>query len=461
MIGNIMLMVIIAISIDARDMRIPARRSTEHNASCYAYLELEKTACYAGEPIPFQCHMYGPCDNVQNACLAWSDQEQHMYVYPQPHVSESDNKRVWTWLGVWYPHEPGSQRFPQLEVSYDYERRRKGRSGMFGSLWGGYLRERTHLPVRGSGSRIDVWNLPDHAVDAVGAFGICEWDHMPASLEVGRTYELHLRVSGAGNFPYIQAPSLREQEGLRWFYVGERMEHPVHAYQKTFVYAIYVTQPGTYTIDVSGWRVFNPTSHSTYTCHPGAYTMRAYGQAMSSEVQETDLPDTSSEQHADASSHEDNDDIPYLRYCVIPFRWFAYTLAIPFLISSGWLGYMGVCAYRSCHREWFTVKRAFRRVRRQMRHVEDPYYAYREFMYVFTSLAMYTHVTHDVVEQHIQRYLPEHIDAWRTFWNDLIERAFDQNTGVVDETMRRSARTWVDRLYCAWKTSYKSHCGRQ
>ncbi len=167
---------VVIVSLCAREYRVPVRGARNTHQDCSARIELQTTHSYQREPVSFTCYFQGPRHAVSNVKLWWNQDESNLYMYPHPHVSDANDMRTWRWSGVWYPQDPGVHTIPRLYVSYIQERRRKGRSGMLGSIWGGFAREEKEMQVPVS-EQVFVKELPETAkhADAIGSFGSCQW----------------------------------------------------------------------------------------------------------------------------------------------------------------------------------------------------------------------------------------------------------------------------------------------
>ena len=454
MIGKFFIIIGMSIPLMAREYTVPLHTKNRYEA-CQAYCQLSHETCYWHEPVVFTCSFEGPKNSVTNVRLTWDNTATGLYVYPQPHVQEADHsKRIWTWSGVWYPSKTGEQTFPLLSVTYEKERRRKGRSGMLGSMWGGFIREQKEIDVQGSGDAITVLPIPERddnqSVHGVGDFSTCQWHNVPDHMTVGASYEIQLQITGAGNLVQMEPPQLQDQPGLHWFHVGGNMEHPVHAYQRTYTYAVYVTEPGIYTLSTGLLFMFDPEEEAHYECDPGEITVQAFGDSIASHVaQETQFPDQS-----DNAQKKDSNTNPRIRTVMIPFSVVCGALALPIGCGTWYCGVHSWHWYQRRNRRAYRVKQAFRALERAIRNartsnsIQELYWAWEA---LFDVLSSWTDVHEDPITYHIQLYMPEQNDAWDTYWNCLIEHAFYTIQETSYEQICNESDQWKKLLYARWK----------
>lgn len=459
MIGKRLLMFGCVLSLQAKKYHVPINQRRTTHQDCTAQVELHTQSCFQREPVAFTCQFYGPRATVSDVKLLWSEDEPHMYVYPHPHVTDTGNMRTWSWSGVWYPQEPGVQRIPQMHVTYMYERRRKGRSGMLGSLWGGFAREQKEMRVPCTHT-VTVKPIPDAAqhVDAVGTFGSCRWVNVPDNSEPGTTCEVGIQIDGAGSFPEIQPPHVSVADGCSCFYVGKQMEHPVHAYQVTFSYALHPHSPGTYVCEVDGWTIYDPDRDAVYKLHPGAMTLHVSGGHTQGADQAEETPLPQEDDPPSQTSHAQQPAVSVFRTQTMPSHIVLLCSLLPITIAGGRISLYIVRWWMWRTYQYRAVKHAFKVAHKAATNPDtySPHDLYCNMLYVFHRLAAYTGLRDDLVQQHVVRYMPDYVDDWHDFWNRLEACAFSDARKKQDPTVYADARTWVSLLYKRWRRAQTS-----
>jgi len=458
MIGNMMIgiLAICGISLYGREYTVPVYTQMQQRHAYQAYIDIERTSCCYKEPITFSCVFSAPADRVTDVKLGMHGNYSGLYIYPQPHIADDGLQRTWTWTGVWYPDTTGVCAFPYLCVTYTYERQRKGRAGMSTAFFAGLVQEGKQMELTGSGTLIHVQPLSvqPHTIDGIGNFS-CYWSYAPSQVTVGETYEVCVTVSGTGNLHDVAPPALTPQEHLVSFYLGDDMQHPAYAYQRTFRYAFYVQSPGWYTLSLEPMYMYDTSSDEVYQCAPSVIEIQAQGADRASvQAEETPLPDEQqSALHAEPEQqHNPEDRVSAIRSSMIPFSFLIMLVISPLAIAASVLGVRGMRRYRERHRTYYRVKRAFYNARALLKE-KDPeraYIVYQSCMLVFHALSWHTGMTNDIVEEHIRYYAPDTLNAWREAWHHVQTCAFEKHE-YIDRDIKQQLLYVLYRVYYGWK----------